>query len=234
MTRPALVACSHGTSSEDGRRAIRALIAQLRVILPDVRVEEAFVDVQEPAVADVVARLAASGPVVVVPLLLSTGFHTRVDIARAVAPHPRAIAAPALGPHDLLALTLEDRLRAAGMRPDDAVVLAAAGSTDPAAESDVRAVAARLSALLVAPVHVGFAAGAHPRIATAVAAAREGGAPRVIAASYVLAPGFFADVIARSGADAVSAPLAPDLRVAALAAERYATACAELAAGVAG
>jgi sirohydrochlorin ferrochelatase len=221
VTRPALIACSHGTSSEDGRRAIRALVEQVRTMLPDIRVEEAFVDVQTPEVADVVAEVAASGPVVVVPVLLSTGYHTQVDIAQAVAPHPHATASPALGPHDLLALVLEDRLAEADARAGDAIVLAAAGSSDPAAETDVRAMASRLAELLGSPVTVGFAAGAHPRIGEAVEAARAAGAERVVAASYVLAPGFFADVIAGAGADVVTSPLAPDLRIAALVAERY-------------
>lgn len=224
---PALIACSHGTSSLAGRRAIRTLIDQIGTLLPGVRIEEAFVDVQEPAVGDVVARVSESSPVIVVPLLLSTGFHTRVDIARAVAAHPdRAIAAPALGPHDLLALVLESRLAALDIDGDDAVVLAAAGSTDPAAAVDVERMAQRLAACLHAPVTVGYAAGAGTRVADAVAQARATGSRRVVAASYVLAPGYFADVLAGAGADAVTAPLAPDIRVAALAAERYRDAAA--------
>ena len=105
-----LIACSHGTRFEEGREAVRALVDEVRTLLPDVRVEQAFVDVEEPEVGDVVARVAADGPAVVVPLLLSTGFHTEVDIARAVAPFPHVVKAPALGPHDLLALVLEARL----------------------------------------------------------------------------------------------------------------------------
>lgn len=221
MTAPTLVACSHGTGSAAGRAAIRALLDQVRGILPGVPVEEAFVDVQQPEVDDVVADAVARGPVVVVPVLLSTGYHTRIDIARAVAAHPRAFAAPALGPHDLLALALESRLHEAGLRPDDTVMLAAAGSSDPAAEHDVRRMATRLAGCLQMPVSVGFAAGAQPRIAAAVAQAREHGASRVVVASYVLAPGHFADVIANAGADVVTAPLAPDLRIAGVIAERY-------------
>ena len=232
MTRPTLIACSHGTAFEDGRRAIRGLIGHVRAILPDVPVREAFVDVQKPEIAEVVGEIAASGSAVVVPLLLSTGYHTRVDIARAVRPFPHVLAAPALGPHDLLALVLEDRLTEAGLRSGDAIVLSAAGSSDPAAEADVRKMALRMAHLLHGRVSVGFAAGAEPRIETAIAQARQAGARRVIAASYVLAPGHFANVIAEAGADVVTAPLAPDLRIAALVAERYAAACAELSAGV--
>ena len=67
------------------------------------------------------------------------------------------------------------------------------------------------------------------RIADAVTAARAAGARRVIAASYVLAPGHFADVIARGGADAATAPLAPDDAVAAVVVDRFRRASAELA-----
>lgn len=228
-----LIACSHGTRFEEGREAVRALVDEVRTLLPDVRVEQAFVDVEEPEVGDVVARVAADGPAVVVPLLLSTGFHTEVDIARAVAPFPHVVKAPALGPHDLLALVLEARLDEAdapeaGRREGDHVVLAAAGSTNPASVADVEGVAARLRRVLPVPVTIGYAAGADPRIPDAVEAARAAGAARVIAASYVLAPGFFANVVRQAGADVVTAPLGADRRVAAIVAERYRDALALL------
>ena len=234
---PTLIACSHGTRSIEGRAAISAQLDQVRALLPDVRVEEAFVDVQEPAIDDVVARVISDGTAertgdraaVVVPVLLSAGFHTRVDIARAVAAHPgRAIPAPALGPHDLLALVLESRLAEAALQGGDAVVLAAAGSSDPAAAVAVSRMAALLQRCILTPVTVGFAAGAEPRIPAAIAAARAAGAERVIAASYVLAPGHFHDVIGRTGADVVTAPLAPDVRIAALFVERYRAAAEQL------
>jgi sirohydrochlorin ferrochelatase len=217
-----LIPCSHGTSDENGRRAIAALLDQTRALLPGIRVVEAFVDVQEPAIDDVVERFVQFGPVVVVPVLLSTGFHTRVDIARAVAAHPgRAVATPPLGPHDLLTEVLASRLAEAGVDHDDAIVLAAAGSSDPAAEDDVRAMAEGLRARVDAPVHVGFAAGAGPRIADTVAEVRAGGAARVAIASYVLAPGHFARVIAGAGGDVATPPLAPDVRIATIIADRY-------------
>ncbi|MDD7944165.1 CbiX/SirB N-terminal domain-containing protein [Microbacterium sp. NE2HP2] len=225
---PVLIACSHGTSSLEGRAAIAGVVTRVRQMLPGVQVEEAFVDVQEPEIDAVVAGVPAGAASVVVPLLLSTGFHTRVDIARAVAAAPGpCVATPALGPHDLLAGLLAERLRAAGLGAADAppsaeaVVLAAAGSSDPAAEVDVAAMADLLAARLGMPVSVGFAAGAGIRIDAAVAAARSAGATRVFAASYVLAPGHFAGVIAGAGADVVTDPLAPDEAVAAVVVERY-------------
>lgn len=220
MTPPVLIACSHGTSSLAGRAAISALVEGVRARLPEVSVREAFVDVQQPEIVDVIADVDA--PAVVVPLLLSTGFHTRVDIARAVsgAGHP-TVAAPALGPHARLADLLATRLDDAGWRAADAVVLAAAGSSDPAAAVDLAAMADLLSTRCGSPVTVGVAAGAGTRIADAVHTARATGAARVIAASYVLAPGHFADVISRAGADIVTAPLAPHDALVDIVAERY-------------
>lgn len=226
-----LIACSHGTSDPAGREAIRALVDQVRQVLPGIPVAETFVDVQEPAVGDVVDAAVEDGAAIVVPLLLSTGYHTDVDISRAVGAHPvRAVATAALGPHKLLADVLHDRLSAAGARPGDAIVLAAAGSSDPAAAVDVAAMADLLAARLDAEVSIGFAAGAGPRIGDVVSAARHAGAARVIIASYVLAPGYFAHVIAAAGGDVVTRPLAPDVRIAQIVAERYRTARGELTA----
>ncbi|MBB5832869.1 sirohydrochlorin chelatase [Brachybacterium aquaticum] len=241
-----LVACSHGTSSPDGRAEIVRIREGLARTLPEVKVREAYVDVEQPEVADVVAEALGAehgapgssdepgAPVVVVPLLLSTGFHTSVDIAAAVAPHPGALAAPALGPHPGLVRVLRERLAEvsggdAGHRPGDHVVLAAAGSTDPAAALAVEEMRAQLAAHLPCPVSVGYGAGCSPRLPDAVAAARAGGARRVIAASYVLAPGHFAGLVEKSGADLVTAPLGAHPEVIVVAAERFRSAADALA-----
>jgi transposase len=65
-------------------------------------------------VVDVVQGLARAGtPVVVVPLLLSGGYHVHVDIAGAVGAHDGARAARPLGPDLRLAEVLHTRLTAA-------------------------------------------------------------------------------------------------------------------------
>lgn len=223
----ALIACSHGTRSAEGRAVITRIRERLALLVPDAAVHEAFVDVEQPEVSGVVTRTAATGaPVVVVPLLLSTGFHTTVDIAAAVLPHPRAVAAAALGPHPGLVLALRDRLAAlsggeAGHRPGDHVVLAAAGSSDPAAARAVEHMRDLLADRLPCPVSIGYGAGCAPSIPDAVTAAREAGARRVIAASYVLAPGHFADLVAGAGADLVTAPLGAHHEVVRVAALRH-------------
>ncbi|HEY9323828.1 MAG TPA: sirohydrochlorin chelatase, partial [Agromyces sp.] len=55
---------------------------------------------------------------------------------------------------------------------------------------------------------VGFLSAAEPRLADAIAAVRaSGGGHRVVAASYLLAPGYFQDLASAAGADLVTEPL---------------------------
>jgi sirohydrochlorin ferrochelatase len=222
---PVLVACAHGTRNPTGRRLIAELALTARRLRPGLATTAAFVDVQPPTVVDVVAELAAEGrPAVVVPLLLSGGYHVHVDIAGAVAAHPGAVAARPLGPDPRLAEVLADRLLKTGADPADpstAVVLAAAGSSDPRAVADVEATAALLRPRWAGPVTTGYGSAARPTVPDAVAAARADGADRVAIAAYLLAPGHFADRLAGAGADAVAAPLLPDDRVAAVLLDRY-------------
>jgi sirohydrochlorin ferrochelatase len=164
-----------------------------------------------------------------VPLLLSGGYHVHVDIARAVEGHDGAVAARPLGPDPRLAGVLRDRLLAAGADPHDpltAVVVAAAGSSDPRAVADVEHTADLLQRGWAGPVTTGYGSAAQPSVPDAVAAARRGGAERIVVAAYLLAPGHFADKLASSGADAVSAPLLPDERIAAVLLDRYDAAAA--------
>ncbi|MFB7250717.1 sirohydrochlorin chelatase [Microbacterium sp. NPDC056234] len=219
-----LIACSHGTDSADGRRTIEELVALVRDRLPQTRVVQAFVDVQEPDITTVVDQEILADEVVVVPLLLSVGFHTAVDIAKAVRRHPGVRQADPLGTHPLVAQVLATRLRASiggTWLEGDAVVLAAAGSSNPAAVADVETAAAQLAALIPAPVTIGYASAIEPRIPQAVQTARDSGARRVIAASHVLAPGYFAGLVQAAGADVVSAPLGVDPRMADVIIDRF-------------
>jgi len=220
--QPVLVACAHGTRNPTGRRLIGELALAARALRPGLRTTAAFVDVQPPTVVDVVAGLAGSQtPTVVVPLLLSGGYHVHVDIAGAVATHPDAVAARPLGPDPRLAAVLADRLREAGAAPADAVVLAAAGSSDARSVADVEATAAMLQGHRGGPVTTGYGSAARPTVPDAVAAARAAGAQRVVVAAYLLAPGHFHDKLQGAGADRVTAPLLPDERIAAVLLDRY-------------
>ena len=218
----ALVLCAHGTADPRGRRTVGELGAAIRGLRPDLRVELAFVDVQPPTVAEVVARLVVEQDVVVVPLLLCGGYHVRVDIAEAVAPWSDAVSAGALGPHPALADLVRRRVVESGGRPGDHVVLAAAGSSRAEATADAIQAATDLDRCWQGPVTVGFGSAASPSVSEAVDAARTAGAPRVIIASYLLGHGFFHTKLSRAGADLVTEPLGADPTVVKVIMERYA------------
>jgi sirohydrochlorin ferrochelatase len=222
---PVLVACAHGTRNPTGRRLIAELALSARSLRPGLETTAAFVDVQPPTVVDVVAGLSAAGrPAVVVPLLLSGGYHVHVDIAGAVASTVAAVAARPLGPDPRLVAVLYDRLVQAGADPRDpvtAVVLAAAGSSDARAVADVESTADLLQRSWAGTVTTGYGSAAQPTVTDAVTAARRGGAEQVVVASYLLAPGHFHDKLAGAGADAVTAPLLPDERIARVLLDRY-------------
>ncbi|WP_076259634.1 sirohydrochlorin chelatase [Intrasporangium flavum] len=206
---PVLVAASHGTASPVGQAAVAALVDAVAARRPDLEVRAAFVDVQQPDPPAVLGTLPAGRRAHLVPLLLSAGYHVFVDLTEAAAAVPGARVAPALGPDLRLAALLARRLDAAGLRDDDVVVLGAAGSSEPSAVRDCETVAAQLAATIGHDVTVGYLSAAEPRLTDAVAAQRVPGR-RVVVATYLLAPGFFADLAARSGADVVTPPLLLD------------------------
>lgn len=222
-----LVACSHGTADEDGTAAVTGLAEA--VGRHGVPMAQAHVDVHGPYVGDVVAE--HEGRVVVVPLLLAEGYHVRVDVAAAVAGWPEAQIAPALGPDDRVTEVLLERMAQAGARRDDAVLLAAAGSSDDTAEVSVRDTAAALARAWGAPVGVAYGAAREPRVADEVARLRdERPGRRVVAVSYLLATGHFHRTVVAAGADVVTEPLLgpgdPDDRLVDLVLSRYADAVA--------
>lgn len=213
QTATALVAASHGTSSPAGQAAIGGLVGAVARRRPDLAVREAFVDVQQPDVPTVLAGLREETRVV--PLLLSAGYHVHVDLAEAAASSDRVSVTRALGPDQRLVKVLAKRLQQAGLRRGDRVVLACAGSTDARAVSDCETTARMLSGFLGMDVAAGYISAAQPELKTAVAAERAriarrrlaGRHARVVVASYLLAPGYFASLAAGSGADLVSRPL---------------------------
>lgn len=204
MMRHVLVA--HGTRKRTGVEMIGSLADRVTAALGS-PVHVAFVDVLGPTPADVLRGLA--GPAVVVPAFLSRGYHVNADIPAHVAAsgHGDVTVADALGPSPEIARVLADRLIESGWRPGDSVILAAAGTSDPAARSDLHKMAAWVSALTSSRVELAFAATGEPSVAEAVAELRSRGARRVVVASYLLADGLFQDRLRNSGADAVTDPL---------------------------
>jgi sirohydrochlorin ferrochelatase len=210
MTAPALLAISHGTASAEGQAAIQRLADAVAARLSGVTVRLGHVDVQQPDVAASLDSLPPDEPIVIVPLLLSAGYHVRVDLRKQSSGHAGVTIAPALGPDPRLVDVLVDRLEAAGLDPADVVVLAVAGSSDDRANEDCRAMGRMLAERLARRVTVGFLAAAEPRLGDAVAEARES-SPRVVVANYLLAPGYFDDLAVRVAEGArVARPLLDD------------------------
>ncbi|MFN2559795.1 MAG: sirohydrochlorin chelatase, partial [Jatrophihabitans sp.] len=132
----ALIAVAHGTGSAAGSATTARLIDAVQASRPDIPVELCFLDVTAPRLPD---TLAARGdaPAVVVPVLLSTGYHVQSDIPGAVAPHPQVRVARHLGPDPLLVDALVDRLGSTEL--DGSVVLVGAGSSRPEAAAELAA-----------------------------------------------------------------------------------------------
>jgi sirohydrochlorin ferrochelatase len=179
---------------------------------------------------------------IVVPLLLTAAYHSKSDIPAQLAAASAAAGGNAaaldvrctdtLGPHPLLLAALERRLREAGVEVDSAadrartaVVLAAAGSSDPAANATIADLAAAWRRdrgwRAVVPA---YASAAGPSPAEAVADLDPAEGP-VVVATYLLAPGYFADKIragaVAAGASAVSGVLGAAPEVAEIVLARY-------------
>lgn len=210
---PSLGLISHGTSSALGQSLIEALA---EAVTDDLRarglVDEVMlghVDVQDPGVDEVIDRLPADRPAVLVPLLLSPGYHVHVDLAEALegAGDRDIRLAPTLGPDPRLARILAERLPR--LRDEDEVVLAAAGSSDGRANASCEEMGRLLADELGRAVSVGFLAGGGAPLKAIVEQNRQSGC-RLVIANYLLAPGFFDDLartlISEADSSAESAP----------------------------
>jgi sirohydrochlorin ferrochelatase len=225
MREEGFVAVAHGSADPRAAAAIGALVplvarrAQERGLsVPDLRV--AYLGHAAPSVPQVMRTFGPDAQVTVLPLLLTAAYHSKTDIPRVLAQAgtggPNVTYGEPLGPHPLLLRALERRLPEAAFEDPAAtgVVLAAAGSSDPEANAAIAGLAARWQArtgwFAVRPAYVS-PAGPDPE--TAVTRLREAGARRVVVASYLLAPGLFADrirdVSLAAGAAAVSPALLP-------------------------
>ncbi|MBW0106091.1 sirohydrochlorin chelatase [Pseudonocardia sp. KRD-291] len=211
--RVPLLLVAHGSRNPAADVVVRGLAAAAAVSEPGLDVRVCYVDVRGPTVGDAVAELVTQGRpgAVVLPAFLAAGYHVRSDLPeqlRAAGADPgRFPVTPALGPDHGLAAAAHDRLRAAGYRRGDAVVLAAAGSSDPDAVSQVRRAAGMLGTSVGRRVRVGFAATGHPGVGALVDGLRRAGESRIAVASWLLAPGVFQDRLLASGADVVADPL---------------------------
>ncbi|UOX89741.1 sirohydrochlorin chelatase [Amycolatopsis sp. FBCC-B4732] len=238
---PPLVAVAHGSRDPRSASTVRALVDVVRAQAPGLPVHESFLDLSEPLVSDVLRGLYSAGhrTAVVVPLLLGSAFHARVDlpalIAAVVAECPgfRIRVSDVLGADPALEAVALDRLASAPRRHDTGVLLSAVGSSNASANAVVASLASRWEERLGIPVSEAFASATQPDIPTATARLRERGARHLIVGSWFLAPGLLPDRIARLAREAdpkafIADPLADDPRVADVVVSRYASAVSGL------
>lgn len=244
MTAPALIALAHGSRDARSAATIKALVAETRALRPDLRIEAAFLDLSKPSLDTVVDKLVRGGveEIVVVPLLLTEAFHARVDVPAAVAAaaarHPglqiRATSILGLEPRflEVLDQRLRTALATARVRELDALVLAAAGSSDPLANQSVARLARVWGAHHKLPVVAAYASATPPATGEAVRAFRGEGRRHIAVASLFLAPGWLPDRAAElaleAGAVAVSEPLGAHPEIARTILARYAVGAVEL------
>jgi sirohydrochlorin ferrochelatase len=236
---PALLAVAHGSRDTRALRTVRTLLERVRELRPGLAVRLGHIELNEPLLPAALANLADTGTsggsgvgnsAVLVPLLLSRGHHISHDIPRAAATAPELhtrFAAP-LGPHPLLVEAVYGRLVEAGWRPADGVsrstgiVLAAAGSRDPASAEDVRRTAAMLSERLGGvPVLPAYASAVPPTVPEALRALAARGRNRVAVALYFTAPGRFATHCAAAAPWIATVPLGAHPALARLLLHRY-------------
>ncbi|GAB3436166.1 sirohydrochlorin chelatase [Actinophytocola sediminis] len=240
---PPLVAVAHGSRDPRSAATVSALVDLVRARQPGVEVRTAFLDLSAPRLPDVLAALYGAGhrDVVVVPLLLGTAFHARVDLPSMIAettarlPRLSVSVSGVLGPDHRLPALAHRRLLDAGAEVGDdglGVILAGAGSSHAPANAAVARVAREWAGQHGwAGVVAAFASAARPDVPTAAAILRAAGARRIAVASWFLAPGRLPDRVTNLARETdpravLAAPLGPDPTLADLVLDRYQEAAA--------
>ncbi|MDQ3095274.1 MAG: sirohydrochlorin chelatase [Actinomycetota bacterium] len=244
MTAPTLIALVHGSADPRSARTVREIVATTKRLRPGLRIELAFLDHVRPDLDTVVGRLAAKGhsEVVVVPLLLTSAYHAAIDLPAVIHrvnedyADVTVTAADVIGPDAGLLSMLDERLREAlrlaRVRELDALVLAAAGSSDARASASITRVARLWGQRHRLPTTVAFASAAPPSTGEAVREWRRQGKRYVAVGSLFVAPGTLTDRVEElaleAGAVAVSQPLGAHDGLARLILARYSVGALEL------
>jgi sirohydrochlorin ferrochelatase len=184
------VILAHGSRDPRSAATVHSLVKCLREMRADLRIEASFLDHCPPKPFRVIDKLSAEGveEIVILPLLLSSAFHARVDVpavvdeARSRFPDLRIIASDVLGYDDSLLDVLDRRMRAelkdGRVRELDALVLACAGSSDTQANAAVARLARLWGQRHRLPVVAAFTTAASPSPAGRSAMASGGSSPR--------------------------------------------------------
>ena len=179
---------AHGSADPRAAAAIGDLVplvaaraAARGLSVPELRV--AYLGHAAPSLPQVMRAFGPDARVTVLPLLLTAAYHSKTDIPRVLAragAGMRITYGDPLGPHPLLLRALERRLPEVALEnpAEVGVVLAAAGSSDPAANATIARLAAQWQAgtgwFAVRPA---YASATGPDPATAVTGLLRGRGP---------------------------------------------------------
>lgn len=200
-----LIAVAHGSRDPRSELTVAAVVDRVRRTRPDLDVRVAFLDLTSPSVDEVLDQVASEGirSAVLVPLLLGSAFHARVDLpglldaARVRHPQLELVQADVLGDDRRLVEALRSRIVESGVSPRDSgvgVALAAVGSSHAPANQRTRALAERILVGTSWTAAVAcFATARDPGPAAAVARLVSAGADRIVVAPWFLAPGLLTD-----------------------------------------
>lgn len=244
MTAPALIVLARGSRDPRFAATISALTEAVTCLRPGLRVAPAFLETAAPSFDETVSQLVDEGhdEIVVVPLLLSEAYHATEGvpsvIATAEARHLglRIRMTKVLGLDAAVFHVLDRRLREAlaanRVRELDALVLAGAGSSDPAANAAIARAARRWGKSHHVPTIAAFASQAPPAAGEAVRALRADGRRHIAVGLLFLAPGFLTDRVTElaleAGAVAVAEPLGAESEIAEIILARFAVGALDL------
>ncbi|EID10268.1 sirohydrochlorin chelatase [Mycolicibacterium phlei] len=232
-----LVLTAHGSADPRSAAVTHAVAGRIRRLRPWLDVRAAFLEKTGPSLGETLRGL--DGPAVVVPFLLASAFHARVDIPAMIAESGAEVdRAEVLGEDPALLTVMRLRLAELGVSPDDdglGVVVVAVGSSDPAANARTATVASALqSGTRWAATEMAFATGPYANLPAVVERMRARGVERLVVAPWFLAHGVITDrVAAFAGAQGIpmAQPLGSHNLVAATVLDRFdAVAALDLAA----
>lgn len=222
-----LVLTAHGSADPRSAAVTHAVAGRIRRLRPWLDVRPAFLEQNGPSLLDTLSGLHTPG--VVVPFLLASAFHARVDIPAVIEESGAMVdRAEVLGEDPALLTVLRQRLAELGVSPDDegvGVLVVAVGSSSPDANARTATVAQLLrSGTRWAGAEVAFATGPYADVPDAAERLRARGAERLVIAPWFLAHGRITDRVAAYAAAhgiAMAEPLGSHNLVAATVLDRY-------------
>lgn len=191
-----VILTAHGSADPRSVANTHAVAGHLRRVAPELDVQVAFCEQSTPNLRDVLREVADD--TVVVPFLLASAYHARIDIPVLIADSGIFVRqADVLGEDSRLLQVMSDRLAAVGVSRFDSelgLLVVAVGSSNAAANTRTAQIAGPLSrGTRWTGVEVCFATGPTPSVPEAAERLRGRGASRLVIAPWFLAHGKITD-----------------------------------------